>query len=181
MTPNDEQKKPRPFEPPPWEKELYDELAQKKGEEPAGARGLGAVRESRGERETPAEEATAEPVASAETERATGEGALPAKTEAPPVAAGDIGDVAEKMLFELAAQESAEGPTHVWAWSLGVGLLVGLIGLSMATYSVVALSRTYGAGVTALAGSSIMGLFGLVMLGMGAWVAVRSWSKRGEI
>jgi uncharacterized membrane protein len=180
MTPNDEQKTPRPFEPPPWEKELYDELAQKEGEEPAGERGLDTVRESLGDREAVAE-ATEEPVTPAEPERTTDEGALAAKTEGPPAASGDIGDVAEKMLFELAAQESAEGPTHVWAWSLGVGLLVGLIGLSMATYSVVALSRTYGAGVTALAGSSIMGLFGLVMLGMGAWVAVRSWSKRGEI
>ncbi|MDP2233763.1 MAG: hypothetical protein Q8K89_09015 [Actinomycetota bacterium] len=162
---------PRAFEPPPWERQQFDELAAAKQVKAESAQETPAEKE-------PADETPADAGAGA----AKDEGASP-KPEGMPKDKL-VTKLDEVELTEMLAQLAAEEPhTNQGLWQAGVVASVGLgsIGLMVLIFGLVGLARTAKAGPVGVAGGAILVVFGLGMIALAIWLVVRTLKQRGVL
>jgi TRAP-type mannitol/chloroaromatic compound transport system permease large subunit len=170
MTDDVDRKQPRGFKPPPWEREQFEELARLRAVAEAEA---AAAPASAGAQGIPAEEAPAEAAAQA----APTEAAKPTEDRRE-----EDERIAEAMLLELSGQEGLTLAPLRQAGKVaavligGAGLVVVVLGVSM---GVVASGAEAGAGA-GTAGAVTIALFGLLSLGMAAWMWMRANRSQGS-
>lgn len=166
------------FEPPPWERDAFEELSRKKAEERAeddlevALAGLDA--------DEP------EPPSAANEPAEDAPGQLPASAAAGPQSAQEDEVVAREaraaaMLAQL-AQEEPVPKTH-WVAGLVVAGLLASLGLMMLVWGIVGAARTAGvseAGPVGLIGGVILGVFGIGLVAVASWLAARALKQRGE-
>lgn len=178
------------FEPPPWEKDAFEALAAKRAEQDEEARvvtdAVATMPEGVRVIETP-ERASAEDLAAqlaaamqrqaddagAVTEDAEGE----AQSEAP-ASAGSEGKLLEVMMLELAQEERSDNRNaKIIAW-VASGI-TAVLGLGMVVAGLVLAAKANGQG-SAVMGSAVLTVFGLIFAGMAAWVWISSNRVRGR-
>jgi hypothetical protein len=197
-------KEPKPFEPPPWEKERFDELEQERREREEAERvAAEAARAAESASAGPAQPAPAEeaapgrpPIAAQGTVAAgsdidavelatpgapapaapTGEPAAGPQGQEPPVDPAKV----EEMLQGLSAEEGdgLGGTASNIALGIGLALLVLGVALSLVSMRLAAGSFATG-GPAVLVGSTIVGFMGLALGGVGLYLAVRGFRQRG--
>jgi hypothetical protein len=159
----------KPFEPPPWEREQFEELRRKKEEDQADREIEAAVRKLDLPGPVEAQKAPGEPGTS------EGEPAAPAaKTELP--------EGFDAMMAQLAVEEPAANKGAWKAGLVGAGMLV-LIGLPLTVWGAFGAVRAAqaSAGPAGALGGGIMIVFGLGFLGLGAYTAVRNLRQGGVL
>jgi hypothetical protein len=161
---------PRSFEPPPWERERFEELARRRAESDAAEAAIGQAREE-------AERAAAVQEAAAAVGAAPGPGT---RAEAQTVGTPTWGEVppdAELLLIELAAEEP-RALGWVWlAWLAAAGLFA-VLGVGTLVFGAVGLARAQGSSV-ATTWSFVLVLVGLASLGAAMWLTVKALGERG--
>lgn len=201
MTDSPNRRPAKPFEPPPWERAQFDELARQR-EEAEKERELNAAlaalaapvpdqaapEVSDGSASPVAEESAAQPEARAE---ASGEGpqvAAPAQQQA--VSEGEAGptgppasELDDKVVEAMLVQLRAEEPVHddsLWKVSMGLSAFSALIGAVLFVWGLAALMKT-GSSAAGMIGGSILLAFGGMFVGIGAWMAARGLKERGVL
>jgi hypothetical protein len=174
-------REPQAFEPPPWEKEAFQELERRRApEEAAGEDGeegpIGSeVPQDESESEA-ADEASVDKDSEARRTAAVDEAARPSGSEG----AG----VPHSVVLEMMAGLAAEEPRATEAYSnvaLATGLFLGALGGVLVVWSIAALvgSRTTG-WIGQVTGAGL-GLFGVFFFGMGVWLLYRTLKQRGVL
>jgi hypothetical protein len=155
MTDSPEKRPAKAFEPPPWERERFEEL--------------------RREREAQlAQERPAEPGA------ATADAARRAEPEAPRRTLPPDSHI-ETMLIQLGAQEP-KVRHEVWRVSAAAAVVLGILGTAMLMYALVGLLKTLGTGIAGPFGSGVVAALGLLMIAGAIWSGMRSSrQKQGEL
>jgi len=158
------------FEPPPWEKEQFEELARRKEAERIAAEALAAAAAQQqipaqpvqpaasqeaypqeAQPVAPQQAASAAPVAQPPmVERAQGAGEGEAAKEDPRI---------EAMMLGLRNEEPSFGE-DVWKISVGAGAVLAAIGAVFVVWGIVALAATRGAGFAASFGGVVLTVFG---------------------
>jgi hypothetical protein len=177
-------REPSRFEPPPWEKEQFDQLSQERREREEAAR--------LAEEAARAAESAARPSAAGAS---GGDGQAlgvtagsPGGAAQPPRANGAVAvddapvDPAqmEEMFQELSAEEGDGLGIAAERLRLGVGIALLVLGVLLALVSMRLLASSFQTGGPAvLVGSSIMGFMGVALAGAGLYLAVRSLRERG--
>ena len=158
------------FEPPPWEKAQFEELARRKEAERVAA-----------------DQAAAEVVLTqAAAQQAVGEetvAAAPATDPTPVVreSGEDKEDPRiEAMLIDLKSEEPPFGP-GIWRVSIVAGAILAAIGAVFVVWGIAALAATRRVGATASLGGMILGIFGLMFFSVGAWIVFRTLRQRGVL
>ncbi len=179
MAEDRDKKRPRSFEPPPWEREQFEELARRREQE-------ARLREERTRAEAEAEEAMRRVAAQASTAAEERQPAAEGGTEAVPGAETSVvptggDDPAKRLLFQLQAEEREQYGGSIWRFGIAAAVLLAVIGCGMLAISVRAAARTTESGMAGLVGSAIIGIVGTLILGIAVWQGVRSYEKRGEL
>ncbi|MDP2183395.1 MAG: hypothetical protein Q8K99_12605 [Actinomycetota bacterium] len=150
------------FEPPPWEREQFEELQRLRTEEERGPEAE-EPQAAVPDREQPGEVAESAAVAAVAKEKPTVDEAE-----------------TERMLAILSVEEP---PTHRGFWRIGLAasaFLVVLGGVLM-IWGIVGLMRTIDSGPAGVLGGSIMITMGAGFISIGAWTAYRSLQQRGVL
>lgn len=151
------------FEPPPWEREQFEELQRLRAEQES------VQRAEETEEQTPVPEVSEE---SARAERPeAGAGAV---IDGPGVDESE----AERMLTMLSIEEP---PAHRGFWRFGVAAsaFLAVVGGVLMIWGIVGLMRTIGSGPAGVLGGAIMITMGAGLISLGAWTAYRSLQQRG--
>jgi len=162
---------PKPFEPPPWERDQFDELARRKAEEAARLEAAAAAEREAVQAAAAALTASEEPAAVPE------EGVVTAEQDAAAAGKPAVDQVKlDAMLLELSGQEpSAVREVHragaIAAWVLAA------FGSVMLGLGIVLLVR---GGQQALAGSGIIAAVGLFVIGFAIWLGYRASRGQGS-
>lgn len=197
FNPAPERREAKRFEPPPWERDAFDELAKRKAAEDEAARAA----EEEGASEAPTEGQNA-PTAAAQPEAVTappaeqpaaGPEALTARPveiepEQPAQAAGPAsGEIDQAQLLEMMAGLRAEEPSVNEAvhsiglfWAVAIGL-VGLMTLTWSGFAFVRAAQATSGKQLGLVGGMILAVFGLLFIGMAIWIVQRILRQRGVI
>ncbi|MCX8006584.1 MAG: hypothetical protein N3B11_00500 [Coriobacteriia bacterium] len=161
---NPPRREPRKFEPPPWERDAFEELRRRKEQERAERELQEALERAR----QAAAQPPAPPPQSAESEKPP-----PSQQEAAEAAGLDERAV-ERMLIQLSLEEP-KATTHVATLANAVAAAMAAAGLGFVVWSAVLFARTRTAGdavavasplVTTIA-SLLMMLWGFMMIGGG--------------
>lgn len=166
------------FEPPPWEREQFEELQRRRQEqdrlEQASEHVAAPVEQTPIVEPQPnmaarEDEASPEEVVSKEPQ-----------TESPPRETGADDKMMAAMLLQLQAEEPARNEA---LWKIGIVFSIGAIaiGLVLLVWGFVAMVRTGSLGATGVVGSTILMAFGGLFVGLGIWTAVRSLKQRGVL
>jgi hypothetical protein len=160
---SDGQRREKPkFEPPPWEREAFDEFARRRAErEAVDIRRAAKAQEAQPGVVTPS-------VASGAAVQRDSKGA-------PKAGALDETKV-DAMLQELRAEETT--PSVAGGMARLAGGMTAVIGAAMTVVGLLSLVRTRGG--FSLLGSLTVTVFGLGFLGLGAWVWMSSKSAKGS-
>jgi len=191
----------KPFEPPPWEKERFEELAR---ERERAAEGAAAASAAAAAEMAAAEAGVAEHDAAEDQDEPSGAGAAqagaPSVTAGAAVAAEDLrvetmreareseapGETPlsearfDTMLMMLKAEEP-DSVSEIWKVGIAAGAFLVMMGLVLVVWAGVALARTLESGPTAYLGAGIMGLTGSAFVALGAWLVLRSLRKQGVL
>lgn len=174
---------PKAFEPPPWEKEAFEDLqrlraAQQEAEACEAAVLEDEVSSVRPAGKLPAEEETviAEPVSAGKVE--TGEQEVPPSGSAK----DDKLDQAtlNKLLAELAAEEAQAAREMGFIGVIAEVLLV-IAGVLLMVWGVAALAGTRQSGWIGVTAGGGLGLFGASFIGVGGWLLYKDLKKRGVL
>jgi len=158
------------FEPPPWEKEAFEQLRRRKGDTEAPP-----------EQQAPPAEIPAHqsPVVHLPQSAEAPDAAESTTAAREPVAQVDEGRVVE-MMAELAAQEpDAQKGLHSLA--IGVSAAMGVFGLVLIVWGVVALARSGGSGRIGVIGGSLFFAFGAAAVVFAVWLMVKTLRQRGVL
>jgi hypothetical protein len=174
----DEEKQAKPqFEPPPWEREAFEALAARRAERDeaarvaaealAGAAGGGVVVGGEAAAD-PAVAVAPAPELAVEAPQRQGGSGLPEEDS----------KLVQAMLLQLRQEERSDGrAARLIAWVasavtavLGVSMLIAGLGIV----------RNSGGKSAAVIGSAVLSLFGLVFIGMAAWVWISTSRVRGR-
>jgi hypothetical protein len=165
-------REPKRFEPPPWEKDAFDELQKRKSEEEAKAAEIAAVLEQASEPEPAAGRVDeAEPDA-------------PEVRGAEPEEGLKGGQLDERQVLELMAGLAAEEPPvargiHKVAIATGMGLMA--LGAVLLIWGMAALVGSRQTGSLGQVGGLGLGFFGAFFMGMGLWLIYRTLKQRGVL
>ncbi len=165
MTGIPEKREPRRFEPPPWEREQFEDLARRKADE----------QEEAGKEESSApseEEASSLPAEEPGQE-------LAEQQMRPPGAKEEIPPEAFDMMIAALREEEPGATAETWKVGLAAAVLMGTIGLALVIWGAVALARTVGAGPAGVMGSAIMVIMGGLLVALSVWMGQRSLQQRG--
>ena len=183
MTDSNDKREARSFEPPPWEREQFEQLERARAER-AEEQELAAALDRLTEESAP--EAASAPEATDEAEQTTASEREPQAAQAAtpterPVDPGEL----DVMLLQLRAEEP-EALTGFWKFGTIAAALVALVGSMLLIWGVVGFTRVGraadAAGRTAgMIGAGTMVLFGLGFVGFGVWMAVRSLRQQGVL
>lgn len=171
------------FEPPPWERDQFDELNRRK----------------QAEQETAAEQAEQADVTAA-LEEAAAKAAGPDETVVPTAVIGEGnvemssdtlvagvadggGDEDERIDAMLLGLKSEEPPfgRQLWKVSIVAGMVLAATGLIMTVWGVFAIAATGRTGALGSLGGGILVAFGLGFSGVGVWMAFRTLRQRGVL
>ena len=165
-----ERREKKPFEPPPWERDAFEKIADRRGQTDALS-------------EVPDEEPAVKPPPKTD---AAGEsvGPKPEKTADGPMCGGDDGEPALPDGFDLmmeglrgAEAEAGETLDRAGAW---VAMAVAVFGVVMFVWGMVGMFRG-GGKLTAIAmGIALMGVGGL-FAGAGVWSATKNLKRQGVL
>ncbi len=173
----------KPFEPPPWEKEQFEELAREReraAEEAAVAEAERADADAEGSlSEEHASAIGAEGAVSADSAHEAGKRVDSAQEGREAADEPDAANV-DAMLMALRAEEP-DPASEVWKVGMVAGLFLTAMGLVLVVWSGVALARTLESGPTAYLGAGVMGLMGAGLVALGVWLVVRSLRKQGVL
>lgn len=173
------QRRDRPsFEPPPWERDQFEELARRKQEEDIRAAGAQPPVEAQGEVRTETE------LISPALKEAPG-AASDAETAAPsPQAEKAGGELDQNRVDVLMLGLRAEEPRPermYWRIVAGSGVVSALVGLMITTWAVVVIAAPKRAGAGELLFQAMLLLLGLGFVGGGGWVVFRSLRQQGVL
>lgn len=172
-------KQPRSFEPPPWERAQFEELARERAERQAESELDEALADLTAPKtEPPLAEVTPEAVP-APTPRHE----VPADAGRPVGSEKDGGELDEKAVAAMFVQLRMEEPEHdqsLWRVGLVFSAVAGLLGSILMVWGIAALIRT-GTTAAGMIGGSILIAFGGLFVGIGVWMAVRSLKERGVL
>ena len=155
-----EKREAKRFEPPPWEKDQFEELARQRAED---------------ERTAPPQELPAV----APQAIVTPEGATPEAATGPPASTVDDARVTE-MLAELAAEEPPATRAY-WKTSVAVGAGIVAFGAVFVIWGMAALVATRRIGTVGMFGGSVLLLFGAGFVVGGLYVVVKNLRQRGVL
>ncbi len=165
------------FEPPPWERDQFDELSKRKAEEQAEFEVEQPVEPVAGEQESTAAETAGEHQGSERTETdAETDAEAAGESERPVVDAKQV----EVLLMGLRAEEPRPEVTFQKITVI-VGVVAALVGLAIATWGVIVLVTPAGSAPGAVFLASSLLLFGLGFMGIGAWVVYKSLRQQGVL
>lgn len=165
------------FEPPPWEREQFEELRRRRQEqerlEQLAASEVVPEEQPPGTELQPAETARDAEVSQEDV-------ASDQRMKEKPSREGTDEKMMAAMLLQLQAEEPARNEA---LWKIGIVFSVGAtaIGLVLLTWGIVAMVRTGSLGATGVVGSTILMAFGGLFVGLGIWTAVRSLKQRGVL
>lgn len=169
------------FEPPPWERDSFDELARQRADEAAEEDLARAINELTGAESEAAGDAQPEGRADAVPEEQVG----PAESvEANEEKTGTAGEIDQAQLTEMLANLSIEEPSSVRdVYRLGVlGALASIaVGVMLLVWGVVAFIRSTRDGQANAIETSVFGSAGMAFIGIGAWIVVRTRNLRGDL
>lgn len=157
------------FEPPPWEREAFEELQRK-----------------RAEVEPKPPEPTNQTVVTEEQEGSPVEQAV-SVTEGPAeevAVAVEKNELDERQVIEMMALLAEEEPKlqeQTWKLALASALFVSALGSVMIVWGFAALVRARGTGVIGVAGALVLAVFGILFVSIAAWMAVRTLRQRGVL
>jgi hypothetical protein len=165
------------FEPPPWERAQFEELAKAREEQEP------AEKPASEEPVSSAQATAAEEIASAVREAE--------KVHAAPTAAAGEGDGEkagpaidpkrlEVMLMGLRAEEPRPEEAY-WVSTTAAGVVSALIGLALTTWGILAFVKLSRSGLPGLVMASVLTLFGLGFTGGGVWLVQRTLRQRGVL
>ena len=170
-------REPAKFEPPPWEREQFEELAKSRVEqEPATAPAVGSPLAA------PAP-SVAEQVLEAvqEAEDAESAGADSADVgEAQTARPGIDPKRLEVMLMGLRAEEPRPEEAY-WKVTTIAGGVSALIGFVITTWAIVAFATLWKSGPQGMTLASVLLVFGLGFVGGGIWLVARTLRQQGVL
>ncbi len=173
MTNDENKRRARSFEPPPWEKEAFDRFQRERAEREKDAELEAALESIRSPGVELAE--GEQPSSAVDTPKPPAAGP-PNGRPSPPVVPPDIEERADAMLIELRAEEPA-ARTDWKGVSLWVSALLVIAGLGFVIWSGILFARSGGAGgqgaAMATFGSLLVMIWGLMLLGF----ATLLWRK----
>jgi len=168
---------PRSFEPPPWERAQFEELAKLKTpeQEPETEEASPVTVTEVGSATTVVDLTHKKVVETAPTSvgvgSATGTTALPSAID-------------EAAMLEMMAKLADEEPPvaqEIWRLAVVASTVLGSIGLMMIVFGAVGLTKTARAGLTGVLGGAILIVFGIGMIALAVWMVVRTLKQRGVL
>lgn len=180
--PPSQRKEPKRFEPPPWEREAFDEIQRRRAEQDADVEIAEAVAGLGSEAQGEVEAATAPGGQAAQA----GEAAAKAEPEATPPArpARETPKLDEQrvnaMLLELAVTERQSHKSFE-RLNLVLMAVTAAIGVVLAVWGGAALSRAKQIGQVGVLGGLGLMFFGALFFGVAAWMAVRQLRQQGVL
>lgn len=171
-----ERREAKRFEPPPWEREAFEELQRKRTTEEPGPEQAEPV-----EREEPAEAA---PVVGESAGASTAPSETPVERGAVSAGADGRPAVEERVVLELLAGLRAEEPSiqpTVQRVSLVSALIVSAIGTVMILWGMAALVGSRASGPIGVFGGAVLLFFGAVAIAGAVWLTVRTLRQRGVL
>lgn len=161
------------FEPPPWEREAFEELERKRAEKAAVEAAAQPVQPATGEPGAPVGAQAAGP--------APTEAVDEAQRQPPAERANGIDEtrVAE-MLAELSKEEPAsyEG---LWKAAIAAAIVLGAVGAVLVVWSMAAFVGARRSGPVGVTGGAILLLFGAGFVAAAWWLTVRTLRQRGVL
>ena len=169
-----ERREPKPYEPPPWERDAFEELQRAQPEK-------SVVPAKEPEQEGAESVAPQEPASSAASEQSSAPDDQIAEAAAvgPERPALDEARVIE-MLSELSAEEPAK-PNEYFAVGFGAGLVLVAIGGVLIVWGMAALVSSRQTGWVGQWSGAGLGMFGVFFMGMGVWMLYRTLKQRGVL
>jgi hypothetical protein len=184
-------RQPREFEPPPWEKDQFEQLARERAEQERIERDAALAAQAE------AEKVTSEP--SAEADAGAGEqvaqDGLPQSDDSEGVAetatagvehqpAGEPRVVLDERQVELLLmglrEEEPETLAGLWLVSSVAGVVVVVVGLAISVWGTAAMLNG-SLGSTGKFGGTVLVVFGLAFVGVGGWLVYRALRQRGVL
>jgi hypothetical protein len=185
MQEQSDRRESKPFEPPPWERDQFEELKRQREEQQAedelaaALTGLGQPPRKRADAAlTDQEGADDGEVGQAEPDDGDGE----QEGSRPEAKAKELPEGFEAMMARLAFEEPREGQ-GMWKIGLVGAAILGFIGMPLTVWGVFGLIRSAqadGEPVAAM-GGAIMVLFGLGFVGLAAYMAMRNLRQGGVL
>ncbi len=165
------------FEPPPWEREQFEELARRKeAERLAAEAAAGAISEPTVVAEAPelaqqwapqTEPVTRGPAGGKQLDVAEGvDAAEDARAEA--------------LLIGLRNEDPPFGE-ELWKVAVAAGAVLASVGAILVVWGVFAIATVRRTGATGSLGGGILVVFGLGFVGVGAWMAFRTLRQQGVL
>lgn len=188
----------RRFEPPPWERDQFEKLARERAEQEkaeldaalAAAEIAAAARPA--QEADPASGPTPEEVQSGSPQAGV-ERAAEGEIDRGPVAAAEAKAAAvlevpkveldDKQVALMMLDLRAEEPVSLqaaWAVNLGAGGIVGLVGLVIGVWGIVALANR-NLGTTGTLGGMVLVAFGVGFVAIGGWLIYKALRQRGVL
>jgi len=163
----------KPFEPPPWEQDQFEELARRKEREVPLA--------EKDESSEGVEEQGSEPALLA----AGGQTVVqdPTREPAPKAGPGTAADEdlrVEQMLLVLKNEEPPFG-AQIWRFAVAAAAVLGAVGVLMLIWGVVAIVGASRSGAMGWLGGGILVAFGIGFVGVGGWIAFRTLRQQGVL
>ena len=170
----------KPFEPPPWEQEQFEDLARRREQQRASQEPLMTDAGIEAVAEEPIGPASQEaPAVAPQPTGAGAPGEPPADTPKRKVPAEDDPRV-EAMMAVLRSEEPAFG-AEMWKGSVAAGFVLALVGVVLVVWGVFAASVAKRTGMLGLLGGGILVVFGLLFTGVGVWLVYRTLRQRGVL
>ncbi len=158
------------FDPPPWEREAFEQLERRSAAE-AGEQGEAGPKSEESVEVAPqlARESKA-PVGQGSSEK---EGVAEAKPE-----------IEEKRVLEMMAQLAGQEPAmhdKTWKPAIFLAMLAVALGCVMTVWGVAAMVRASETGLTGVAAALVLIAFGVGFVAVAVWMTVRTLRQRGVL
>lgn len=173
-----QRKAPKQFEPPPWEREAFEELAQRRGEQEVADASAVAISTDEHAPDRLADVLAAQP----KTTTVAAVEASASRERPASSAAVDEAQVLE-MLVGLKAQEPTQNRVLSTA-GLAVAALCGVMGTISIVWALAAgfkASKATSNGDVAAFGAVVLGLFGMLFIGLAGWLWFKVMRQRGVL
>ncbi len=168
------------FEPPPWERDQFEELArQKQAAEEAEAASVPVAQDA--EREPVAEQTLPQQVAAAAGDESAATGGSMAESEPAETAGGDLDPKRVEMLMMGLRAEEPRPEEAYWKVTTAAGVVSTFIGLVVTTWGIIALAAPREPGAGAMMMVLMLLVFGIGFTVGGVWVVFNALRQRGVL
>ncbi len=171
-------RQPRDFEPPPWEREQFDELARRRAEAAAAEAAAGRQAEQAAVAAAAEPAEGVEPAAVAVPAGARGPAEGMTRDEvAPRVSGGPDAASVDVMLMGLAAEEP-RAFRNVWVVWIVAAVVFGAVGVIALVLGLFGVANARGSGV-AVGWAMALNVGGIAALGTAGWMLTKALGERG--